>query len=534
MEGLCTSQNCKILLLIFVVFLAGYLIAINDESKRRHRSAEHFKDDPSGEYLSLEPAPAPPAATTEEAQRVLAKIDKVYREVYGEPVPADKMSLYFKSLGASDFDEGAFKRRVSFERKAMFEQRVKDVYADVLKRPPTPSELQKNIDAYMRNEMRTPADLENILKLDVEIAARSKAAAAVAERPPLKEQTGPDYAKYKMVISTYQEILDRHPSTDELQFYYDMAVQPGFTQEKLRNILISSREHDILSKNQSNQVFGDLEANITEKQLELAINEIYRAVHQQYPDDTTYKFLRTKFVEFNLDEEKLARYVRLVKMAEDGVGEPAVAANAVTTTPAPIQGMDDIARTQLGSQRTTETFADAVPSVSEFVMANPARAVTNTRQGNIQQPTSAPSKIGDALRAERGTPEPVFAPPPQAPLSFEGDNQTMIRDTLAKINSERTFDRRRFENMRDLRDRGVKRNEPSSTSKYVNASDDMVLRPEFQWEVPMRRAPVCYATEAAEYKPDVIQTSLIGTLLEDANQTKVGSIMPKFEYKEIL
>lgn len=541
MEWLCKSENCKILLLIFVVFLAGYLIAINDESKKpRNARVEHFVDG-SGEYLSLDTTPTPQPVTSEDAQRVLAKIDKVYRDVYNEPVPADKMSLYFKSLGASDFDEGAFRRRLSFERKAQFELLVKNVYDDVLKRPPTPSEQQKYVDLYERNEMKTPMDLEYLLRLDIEIAARSSSSQETP--PPMQEAPQNDYATYKMIIATYQDILDRHPNTDELQFYYNLVTQTGATREKIRDILMSSREREILSKNQKNEVYGELEQNITDKQLEIAITEIYRAVYQRYPDQEEYKFLRSKFVAFNLDEEKLARYIRHMKLAETGSGDVAIGAAGVsamaqepqpqTTTAPPIQGLDEVALSQLGS-RGRENFADEVPDTTPMVMPDLARSSTSTRSETVP-PFVAPldNSIGSELRSDNGTPVPVFAPPPQA--------TPVVAETISRIKEECPFQRNRFENLKDMRERGVKRNEPSScmydamrTTKYVNADDDMVLRPEYRWQVPMRRAPVCYATERVEYSPLADQTSLIGTLLQEAENTSVGSIMPKFSYKEVL
>jgi hypothetical protein len=556
MEWLCKSENCKILLLIFVVFLAGYLIATNDESKKIRPRVEHFVDG-DGEFLALDPTPTPVPATSEEAQRVLAKIDKVYRDVYNEPVPADKMSLYYKSLGATDFDEGAFRRRVSFERKAEFELLVKQVYEEVLKRPPTPSELTKYIDLYVRNDMRTAQDLQYRLRLDVEIAARSNAAKE-AERVLTQNDTaeeanvvpGNDYATYKMIIATYQRVLDRHPNTDELQFYYNMVKRDGVSEKRISDILMSSREHEILTKNQKNEVYGELEQNITDKQLEIAITEIYRAIYQNYPEPDEYKFLRSKFVAFNLDEEKFARYIRHMKAAESGgdggdvaIGAAGVSAKAqaqaqASTTPG-IQGMDDIARAQV-STRTRENFADAVPDTTPMVMPDLARSATSTRSETLPPTmgTAAPQNtIGEELQRTAGTPAPVFAPPPAPPAT----SQTMLEETITKIKEECPFQRNRFENLKDMRKRGLNRDEPSACKfdamraiKYTNADDDMVLRPEFRWEVPQRRAPVCYATEKVEYSPLADQTALLGTLLEEADKTAVGSIMPKFKYTETL
>jgi hypothetical protein len=68
-------------------------------------------------------------------------------------------------------------------------------------------------------------------------------------------------------------------------------------------------------------------------------------------------------------------------------------------------------------------------------------------------------------------------------------------------------------------------------SYFLNADDDMVLIPSMQWEVPQRQPPLCHGS-CGDVQPLMTQTSLIGTLLNDASDTKIGSIMPSFIYKE--
>ena len=61
--------------------------------------------------------------------------------------------------------------------------------------------------------------------------------------------------------------------------------------------------------------------------------------------------------------------------------------------------------------------------------------------------------------------------------------------------------------------------------------EDMVLIPGQEWSVPQKHPPSCYGRDSA-YNPMIEQTALIGTLLNDAKDTQIGSIMPKFTYKE--
>ena len=63
-----------------------------------------------------------------------------------------------------------------------------------------------------------------------------------------------------------------------------------------------------------------------------------------------------------------------------------------------------------------------------------------------------------------------------------------------------------------------------SKKKYANVDSDMVLLPDQKWSVPQEHPEVCRGG-TSEFNPSVEQTALIGTLLEDAADTKVGSIM---------
>ena len=63
--------------------------------------------------------------------------------------------------------------------------------------------------------------------------------------------------------------------------------------------------------------------------------------------------------------------------------------------------------------------------------------------------------------------------------------------------------------------------------------EDMVLRPEFAWAIPQPQPPVCYSLGQKPIVQPLMNSSrlLLGTPLDDANDTQVGSILPKFEFK---
>lgn len=86
-----------------------------------------------------------------------------------------------------------------------------------------------------------------------------------------------------------------------------------------------------------------------------------------------------------------------------------------------------------------------------------------------------------------------------------------------------------------LQERDLYRSGSDQTELPSFTSEDLVLDPSQRWRVPERRAPVCIVSDARAAKvcPGTDQSSLIGTLLTDAQHTAVGSIMPKFVFNQI-
>lgn len=77
-------------------------------------------------------------------------------------------------------------------------------------------------------------------------------------------------------------------------------------------------------------------------------------------------------------------------------------------------------------------------------------------------------------------------------------------------------------------------NRNKQKGKMAHDYDDMVLRHDQLWKMPERRPPVCKmdSKKKCSVNPVEVQSALIGTLLNDASDTSVGSILPKFHFKE--
>lgn len=90
---------------------------------------------------------------------------------------------------------------------------------------------------------------------------------------------------------------------------------------------------------------------------------------------------------------------------------------------------------------------------------------------------------------------------------------------LSKLISERNLQQLKYSCLR-------------SKEKYANLDENMVLLPDQKWSVPQKQPEVCRMSGEFNYQPSTEQTALIGTLLDVAEDTQVGSIMPEFKYEE--
>jgi hypothetical protein len=147
------------------------------------------------------------------------------------------------------------------------------------------------------------------------------------------------------------------------------------------------------------------------------------------------------------------------------------------------------------------------------------------------------------MNTEQSTPAPamdVFEDENQN-TTIEDENQnTTIEDSnvdlgsLGEMNDDKcnsAINLAEFKTKRNMEELMLGCQREKSMNKYTNASDDMVLLSGAEWSVPQERPPICYQPTCVT-SPMMDQTALIGTLLGEANETQVGSILPKFSYKE--
>jgi hypothetical protein len=299
------------------------MIAVNDMHKRRQRDAmtkEHFAEGEEGFVL-----PNRTNANVISAQNdstTLYQMSQVYREVYGMDMPIQEMNDYRANYDLTTFDPVAFKSRLIKKVRSEYRVTVKAAYAKVLNRLPTQHELDTYVQLMISDTLRTQSDVEQLLRTDA-----GSTAGTLNSRTA---ETVGDASIYNRVNAIFQETLERQPSQDELAFYYNrMITEPSFDEDKLRAILVSSKEYDILTKSQTNTL-GNMAGEMTSRQIEMAATNLYANIYKQIPDPPTLRFIMYKYKEFKLDDELMIRFIQDLWNVEHGV---TTAAPAIVESP---------------------------------------------------------------------------------------------------------------------------------------------------------------------------------------------------------
>lgn len=178
---------------------------------------------------------------------------------------------------------------------------------------PVPHEQDKDIDEGYSTDTSDKEDATTSPEQTITEGLETKSDEK-KDRPQLQsaevEELRKKFNTYDCIVRTFQTILDRMPTSVELDKYYiRMTRDPKITKDKLRDILQASAEYKRMYMNQKNDVFTDLPANTTDAQATSVVRDVYMKVMGSNPSEAVEAFLKDKYVGFELDEHKLKRYI---------------------------------------------------------------------------------------------------------------------------------------------------------------------------------------------------------------------------------
>lgn len=314
---------------------------------------------------------------------------------------------------------------------------------------------------------------------------------------------------YRQIINVYNKTLDRMPTKYELEFY-ESKMRDGFSTGQLQTVLESSREYFILQKNQSNVVNGELPGNKTDAQVTLDVRDVYQSIYGagKLPSEYLEDFLKRKYVEYNLDQKKLKQFILLLRNLDN---DKDVCTNVTTTN------------TTTGDSSTTNT--------------NNGSSATNTQTAtNTEAGTKMTANALNAMNASS-----VYTTTKPTAVSAEESTcqtkQSFCQSYLNDLNTQ--FATYPYDEQYSILYK-LNNGKDGLPKQCTNRFASIYHRDLYAEEIQKRnKNEQQFACDRSTYFANEIDngilsnTKLSGTPLFEAADTKIGSIMPKFEYKNL-
>lgn len=311
------STLCRFLVLAFVIAAIAY-VAVTSGALRRLGSREQFSSDDAG------------AKTMDESSKLLAIYD-VYRKLLGRAPLEHELSECMKTVFVAADVEIIRKAIITGDEYARAEGRRKELVGMFEKytgREPDDADIEKVRAAAQAAGDDPAATVKAIVNVEaLTVPAADDAGATPEPAPANGDKAAPPEAfgaveapdaealrkrfdTYACIVRTYQAVLDRMPTTAELDKHFPQMTNDGLTPDKLRAILQSSDEFKRLYMVQKNDVFTDLPTNASEAQITAYVRDVYERVAGGAPTDSTESFLKDKYRAFELDDQRFEAYVR--------------------------------------------------------------------------------------------------------------------------------------------------------------------------------------------------------------------------------
>ena len=459
----------RMVFLLFIIIISVYFMFMNQRNNQlqsQPQVRERFTTQEEGAVVKEESA----TVTQEEAQDPFLPKDKdsvtkIIIEIYGE--------LYKGDL----------------ERSKPSQQAIDFYYDYTTKRSVTRSDLQDVIES-----------------------------SAPALEKSFNDGSAPNYSSATEVFGTeddvvelFNEILFRNPDDVELYNFAKMLKQDKtFSIDKLKQLLYTSEEYKRLEKTQTNTAYSSLIGGVTDRQLTLIVTTIYgQVVGTQSIDADLLKFLKKKLIQFNLDEAVFTDFLKKYI-----ANQPFVQSESKSNTQTESKSNQSNAVTQEDLQNLKNSVLQEVKSSFANAPKSDKQGYTDPKgqtQSTVQNPNRQVIEI--LLRTAKDDQKENYLDSQnvldkikeQAACVFD-KNATDSQYSKPSQDAAQLFDQRNTEELKNACVRN---------KKYLDVDENMTLDPSLRWSVPQKRPPVCVGGKN-DYQPITDQSSLIGTLLQDA------------------
>ncbi len=404
------------------------------------------------------------------------------------------------------------------------QKNVLSIYQELYRTNPTEPELNFYVN-YVKQRNMTLAELREI------IATSSNTLKKTFTIEKNNTDNLGELGTELVVIKIFNDILQRNPERDELfHFAKLMKTDTTLTSDKLKEILISTEEYQRLQKTQSNVAYTNLKGDITDRQITMIINKIYNNVTgKDYLDEDMMKFLKRKFVEFNLNQDLLKKFI---KNYVDGTPFNLVDKSSNNSSVANTNSVSLINEENKKKleQELRKKIQDELLKKQKLENSEKNQKEAKEFFNSINDPNAKniykDSKIYNFYGGEIPNKDIIENLKNNSTLA-DGSVDTELLNSNIKKSCQKNLNQSKQELADYLNDRNMSHLKNVCNRNHKFNKEDMVLDHSQSWSVPQKYPPVCIGGNN-NYSPLNEQTALIGTLLTDAKQTNVGSVLPVY------
>lgn len=491
----CT-QACRVLSFVTVIFIIGFIMVKSDQL---------IGPDKLYDRESFAEATTTTTADATEQKLKQDVVTTIFMSYLGRQPTATELDAYTSKMSSpTDYTSVMVKLQATVEYKAT-------VLGESPKTSSTTSTTQPAV----------------VVKT---AATTNKAPTGKLTPPGVAVQSAQDAktALYRKIINTYLNVMDRYPTDQELSYYAKkMTTEPAFTIDKLVSILESSREYKIKEKTQTNIINSSLDGIITDAQLTYEVRRLFAQVYSvQLASYETEQFLKQKFVEFQLDVGKFVQLLKLMKQLDEaGLQGVTVVSEDSTTGGHPSTGSTTktVLKKKIVLNNNDNVLKNAVAGIikpNTAVNTNTPAACCDNNNVTINIISPSGVEVQDIIsQIEKGQLTP------NADAASSVYSKFIINDPLYKRTAACAAGQHRdllyeYRTARNADELGAS---CSRTSYYENLDKSIVQQSSCDEHRKVQ----------SEMQADASGTVLSGAPLADAANTRVGSIMPSFIYREL-
>lgn len=314
-----------------------------------------------------------------------------------------------------------------------------------------------------------------------------------------------DKKVYFSIIDTYQMLLERDPSEDEINLDFNDIKTKKIDSTDLYKKLLNSSEYKRVNDIQDNSAFAPATAkNDIQDFTEMSMLLDSIMPENKEKDPVHLEFLLMKYRSMNKEKDKFTTYIKATPEYKEytelyEIEQPKINKDDIKTTNENIHTTIE--------KKETVSLIDNSNNV-EFKISRPDVGKSTLETKHTKKIPSPVKNVMNKLKNE---------------MHIEDENTCSFYQKFAEYNKDQKLsklvNKRALEQLKyhcDL------------TKEYENLDKNMLLVDNQKWSVPQKHTPVCHSQECT-VQDMLDQSSLIGTLLED---TTNNQIMPKFDYSE--